>query len=226
MTEPTIADSQREDLAAIDTLLDAGQRDIARRAARRLMEEAEATAPESAEELRRVVAAAELARDQAWEPARQAERWVAPTNFRHRRTTPRRPIPGPRHEGDALAAVYLAERGGVDDSPERAEPSEGYTIDYDRAAVPALRGQVCLVCRLERSSADRARRDGLCRDCTDDGHTRQSWIEDRCAQTATQPDGAHRLRRAWLAANTADKATIAGWVAAHPIAHPDLKATR
>ncbi len=226
MTELNATDSQREELAAIDTLLDAGQRDDARRAARRLLDHAETTDPASAEELRRVVAAAELARDEAWEPARQAERWVAPTNFRRRRVAARRPIPSPRHDGDAQAGAYLAERGGVDDTPERAEPAAGYTLDYDRAAVPALRGQVCLVCRLERSSADRARRDGLCQDCAEDGHTRQSWLEGRCARAAAQPDGAQRLRRAWLDATDTDKATIAGWVAAHPAAHPDLKATR
>lgn len=135
-------------------------------------------------------------------------------------------------EESAVVSVYASERAGVDDAPERAELPVGYAIDYDRAAVPALRGTPCVFCWLERSSADQASGrgdDGLCADCRESsrpgiptlpaGHTHVDAIEARCAYIAARTGTAAHgiLCKEWQRANARDRATIAAWVQTHPL---------
>jgi hypothetical protein len=159
-------------------------------------------------------------------------RYVAPRNLRITRVQPTR-SPRPSDDGAALAAAYERDRGGIDDQPERVEPLPGYELDFDRAAVPNLRGLPCLSCWLERSNADHARGrhdDGLCLNCRDDGrpgiaplpagHTRAEAIAARCQVISeTAGAGAHpMLKREWKRANATDRAAIEAWVKANPAA--------
>jgi hypothetical protein len=130
-------------------------------------------------------------------------------------------------------AAYFAQRTEGDDQPRDDDRPDGYALDYDHAAVPALRGTPCVCCWLERSTADQAtsRRsdDGLCSECREKarpgipelpaGHTRADAITARCALIAAKyhPDTARAiLRNEWYRAQTAqDRATIAAWVQAH-----------
>jgi hypothetical protein len=136
-----------------------------------------------------------------------------------------------QREEPAVVTAYHQDRAGVDDAPEYGERPDGYAVDYDRAAVPALRGTPCVYCWVERSSADQAPSradDGLCEQCRDKGrpgipalpagHTRADAIAARCALIAAKH---HRtaavsiLRNEWDRAQGRDRAVIAEWVAAH-----------
>ncbi|WP_436501683.1 hypothetical protein [Actinokineospora sp. HUAS TT18] len=102
-------------------------------------------------------------------------RHEAPRDLPARRTTPRAPRPAAQRQAYQRAHnvtdTYMRERGGVDDQPQRGEQSDGYAIDYDRAALYPLRALPCLLCGVERSSADRRRGDSLCLDCHERGRT-------------------------------------------------------
>ncbi len=130
-------------------------------------------------------------------------------------------------------AAYFAQRTEVDDQPRDDDRPDGYALDYDRAAVPALRGTPCVCCWLERSAADQntSRRsdDGLCSECREKArpgipelpasHSRADAITARCALIAAKyhPDTARAiLRNEWHRAQAAqDRATIAEWVQAN-----------
>jgi hypothetical protein len=206
-----------EDLAAIEELIELGQHDAARRECRRLMESAD---PRTFALIAQLASAARLDRQDAWMPPHPADRkvrYVPPRDLRTRRSAPRAPGRRDARDGDALAAAYLVERGGVDDAPPRPERPAGYSLDYDLAAVPALRGAPCLHCHLERSNLDRTHSDGLCEECRDAGYTRASVIQARCAQIVAGAGEQARslLQRAWRRANPTDRLTIAAWVDAN-----------
>lgn len=136
---------------------------------------------------------------------------------------------------EAQAAAY-ADRAGVDDQPP---PAGVYAsgLDYDRAAVPALRGTPCVRCWLERTPADHRNHsdDGLCGECRDKGrtgipdlpadHTRADAVEARCTfLTTTYPNARALLLRWWKTyATPADRITITDWVHRHPL--PDTPTT-
>ncbi|WP_433264924.1 hypothetical protein ACQPZF_36485 [Actinosynnema sp. CS-041913] len=133
---------------------------------------------------------------------------------------------------DTVVADY-ADRAGVDDQPP---PDTVYAggLDYDRAAVPALRGTPCVRCWLERVPADHRAisDDGLCGECRDkgrpgipalpEGHTRADAVEARCAFiTATYTNARGLLARWWKAyATPADRAVITDWVHRNPFPQP------
>ncbi|XVV02675.1 hypothetical protein ACQPW3_35790 [Actinosynnema sp. CA-248983] len=130
---------------------------------------------------------------------------------------------------EALAADY-APRAGVDDEPPQATVYAS-GLDYDRAAVPALRGTPCVRCWLERTPADHHRPsdDGLCGECRDKGrsgipdlpagHTRADAVEARCAfLAATYPNARALLVRWWKTyATPADRIVITDWAHRHPL---------
>jgi hypothetical protein len=169
------------------------------------------------------------------EPAwRRETRWVRPRNLRVRRG----PATGPTRAGgdDGVTNRYLADREAPTpaeiDARDRKQGLIGYELDYDRTAVPALRGTPCVHCWIERSSADQHRGgwdDGLCGECRDrgiagipalpPGHSRTAAIKARCRHIAdadTTGQGAlPTLRSEYRRANRADKSVIAAWVEAH-----------
>ncbi|MEU4806420.1 hypothetical protein [Actinosynnema sp. NPDC023587] len=169
-------------------------------------------------------------------PPRHSARDTAPrdgrTEFRpeaRRTLTPARRAELRRQDRrDALAADY-GPRAGADDQPPRATVYAG-GLDYDRAAVPALRGTPCVRCWLERAPSDytAACDDGLCGECREkgrpgipplpEGHTRVDAIEARCAFiTANYPIARALLARWWKSyATPADRTTITAWVHRNP----------
>ncbi|MEV0027855.1 MobF family relaxase [Nocardia sp. NPDC050793] len=114
--------------------------------------------------------------------------------------------------------------------PTKKRPP-GYTIDYDRAALPDTRGLECVSCGLERRRADatpippRRSDDGLCSQCRGFGetgipdHDPAEHIRARCAHlTTTKPPAAARaiLRRDWRATpNPHHRSIIETWVREH-----------
>lgn len=177
----------------------------------------------------------ELAAD---EPAsRAAPRRAAADLRREIRPDLRRPA-RPLDREPAVVATYHRDRAGVDDSPVTPERPDAYAIDYDRAALPALRGTPCVRCWLERSTTDDTTTpdDGLCSDCRERGrtgiptlpadHTRADAIEARCAFiTDAFPAAALRLLRRYWQQTPApeDRATIARWVDLHHAATSSIK---
>ena len=225
-------------LADLDELVEHGHRRQALRQARQLLDH---TDGDTRAELADLVESLEQQRDADWVPPQRADltRWVPPSRVRVHRQAPRTPAQRTwtaqataGREGDAAAAVYLAERGDDDDptdhsadGPAAAERPPGYDLDYDLAALAPLRGRPCLnlSCRVERTPADLRMPDGLCRDCRADGHTRASVIADWCAHIAATHPGERarqRLREAWSTARgadaSADRAVITEWVQDHP----------
>jgi hypothetical protein len=151
-------------------------------------------------------------------------KYQAPRDIRHEvRPELRRP---PKRDDRAVPDAYQHERAGVDDTPPQQDRPDGYTIDYDRAALPPLHGTPCVRCWLERSSANQHRKhdDGLCEACRDTGrpgipalpqeHSRADAIEARCTFiAATYPQTAVRLLRRYWQQSTADTRTvITEWV--------------
>ncbi|GAA2848078.1 hypothetical protein GCM10010472_01220 [Pseudonocardia halophobica] len=145
-------------------------------------------------------------------------RWTTPTARRNRR-------PG---DADTAAGRYFADR--VEPEQDRDDRDDPMPLDYDRSALPPLRGLPCVVCRTERSSRDQHRRtdDGLCEDCRDSGRpgispppapaTRESWVIARCRYvadtSATPAECRARLRADWRHLARHDRATMTAWVAA------------
>lgn len=166
-------------------------------------------------------------RTNTYQAPRDLRTEVRPEARRHQKPNQRQDI--------ATVTAYDAERAGVDDQPPRAEPAPGYHLDYDRAAVPDVRGTPCVRCWLERASTDLATArvraghgdDGLCASCRDahrpgipelpTEHTRADAITARCAFIAAHvPTAAVKiLRNEWKRATGADRDVIAAWVAAH-----------
>lgn len=118
----------------------------------------------------------------------RAPHWSADTRYQaphdeHSRTDPAaRRTARQRHQvGQAQPPLstldYFSSRTeGYDYRPDEwtQHTPEGYSLDYDRAAVPPLRGQPCLFCWIERAPAEVHRAaqmrtghgdDGLCADC-------------------------------------------------------------
>ena len=217
-----------QDLLGIEMLLARGNRGDAAAALRTLLNRSD---PDQARELLERAALQELAREVAWQQRagqlpRRDGRWVPPSRVRVRRV---RPQPaGPRRlAGDAAAAAYFAEHASIHDGnhdvtdaeePRRNEPIWGGP-DYDRAALPGVRGRACIGCRLERTRADRANRDGLCVHCREGGLTRELVIQRDCALVAGTNPGSRAvelLRAAWKrATRDDDRAVITAWVAEH-----------
>lgn len=172
-----------------------------------------------------------LDRQPRWTPQ---NKYQAPRDIRHEvHPELRRP---PRHHTassePAVVETYLRERGGVDDSPTQDEPPTAYVLDYDRAALPPLRGTPCVCCWLERATRDQTRThdDGLCTECRDrgrpgipclpHGHTSADVVQARCAFiTAKYPQVAYRLlRRYWQQCpSPLDRDVIATWAQEHDI---------
>ena len=217
-----------QELTAIEVLLDLGDRRAATAALRSLLRRSSA---ELAEEILRNAAAAELARGTGWvEPRRRDVRFVPPGRVRVRREQTRISNTDGRGRagdavrdaaGDAEVAAYLAAQ-----PPAEVDPRTGWDVpvwgalDYDRVAVPALRGAPCPGCQLERTPADRANPDGLCVDCRDtSGLTRERVIARRCELVVAAHPAARAtelLRAAWSrAGRPADRQVIAAWVAQH-----------
>jgi hypothetical protein len=193
---------------------------------------------------RKIIEACAPARDE-WDHRQVSELptdHTRPSTPRPRPVTTSRGTPASRAELRARrdqrqarkdTAAYFAQRTEGDDQPRDDDRPDGYALDYDHAAVPALRGTPCVCCWLERSTADQAtsRRsdDGLCFECREKGrpgipelpagHSRADAITARCALIAAKyhPDTARAiLRNEWHRTQTAqDRVTIAAWVQAN-----------
>jgi hypothetical protein len=133
-----------------------------------------------------------------------------------------------RTEEPAEVGQYARERAGVDDAPERGERPDGYSIDYDKAAVHPLRSLGCVACTLERSRADEQHRDGLCSDCREGGidgirplpagATRAQVVTARCERITRHLTGEARLARLrgyYRKVSSVDKATISAYAGSH-----------
>jgi hypothetical protein len=202
-----------QELVGVEMLLDAGKRAAAASALRSLLNR---TSPELAAEITERAALQELARAMAWvEPRREDVRFVPASRVTTRRGR-RRPADPRRGERDAAAAAYLSEQSPVPVEESGWDEPVWGGIDYDLAALTDLRGIPCLSCKLERTRADLAHRDGLCTDCRDSGLTRESVIQRYCAVVAAGPHPVQLLRRAWKKADRpTDKAVIAAWATAN-----------
>lgn len=141
-----------------------------------------------------------------------------------------------RARADQHAAAYTKHRAGVDDQPAYGPRPDAYAIDYDNAALHAMRGLDCVTCWTERTRADHAPRvregdlsdDGLCSECRDKGRegipslahdfTAADAVAARCTYIAARhrPATARTLLNAdWHAVGSEAKALIAGWCAAN-----------
>ncbi|WP_133906918.1 hypothetical protein [Actinophytocola oryzae] len=134
------------------------------------------------------------------------------------------------------ADAYAEHRAGVDDQPAYGPRPDAYAIDYDNAALYALRGLDCVTCWTERTRADHAPRvregdlsdDGLCSECRDKGRegipslpanfTVADAVAARCTYIATRhrPATARTLLNSeWHAVGPEAKALIKAWCAAN-----------
>ncbi|MEU2032785.1 MobF family relaxase [Nocardia amamiensis] len=188
------------------------------------------------------------------EPAHRRDRHHVAARDHHEHTDPlarRNPLTDNQIDARRAEQDYSDTRAHIDDQPhDRPEPDrfthpsyrrdeatdprpDGYTLDYDRAAVPASRGLSCVACGLERPRTDaipvppRRADDGLCNDCRDTGepgmpdHDPADHVTARCDYiAATRPAPAARamLRRDWRAArNPTHRAAIETWIRNHPL---------
>lgn len=136
------------------------------------------------------------------------------------------------------AAYYDEKTGrfGVDDQPRRSDRPDAYTLDYDRAALPGLRGLDCVACWIERTRADHTPNishgelsdDGLCSECRERGRqgipplpagfTLADAVAARCTYIATRhhPATARTLLRGdWHTVNFQARTLIADWAKAN-----------
>jgi hypothetical protein len=141
-----------------------------------------------------------------------------------------------RRQADQEAADYTKYRADVDDQPGYGPRPDAYLIDYDNAALHAMRGLDCVACWIERTRADHAPHaskgdlsdDGLCSECRDKGRegipslpadfTAVDAVAARCTYIASRhrPATARTLLRAdWHAVGSEAKALIATWVEAN-----------
>lgn len=137
-------------------------------------------------------------------------------------------------EQNAKAAQYLTERGGIVEGPQiadrddraQADQTYGSGLDYDKAAVHALRGLPCLLCRTERAADRKDGGDsGLCESCETpwckglspmgESYTRADVIQARCAWLVARfprPRGI-LLSEYYALTGTGDRDVLKGWVA-------------
>jgi hypothetical protein len=141
-----------------------------------------------------------------------------------------------RGRADQRADAYAEHRAGVDDQPVYGPRPDAYAIDYDNAALYALRGLDCVTCWTERTRADHAPRvregdlsdDGLCSECRDKGRegipslpvnfTAADAVAARCTYIATRhrPATARTLLNSeWHAVGPEARALIKAWCAAN-----------
>ena len=177
------------------------------------------------------------------EAAKQAEREAQATRAERREFARRRPsavtsrqgVPQPRRpqratDNDTATRRYFDER--VDPAEVTDEQSDYDQLDYDRAAVPPMRGLPCVACGVERATRDRQRAhdDGLCEDCRDSGTagvpilpasaSRDDVLVARCdyiaATSATTAERDARLNRDWRCMRKWDRFIVADWHARQP----------
>ncbi|MEV1294879.1 hypothetical protein [Pseudonocardia sp. NPDC049635] len=147
----------------------------------------------------------------------------------------RRGAPQPRRsqratEHDVATRRYFAER--TDPGEVTDEAPDYDQIDYDRAALAAMKGLPCVACGVERSTRDRqrSRDDGLCEDCREGGitgvpipaadATRDEVLIARCeyiaATSASTAERNARLNRDWRCLKVYDRFTVSDWHARQP----------
>ncbi|MBY8862865.1 relaxase domain-containing protein [Nocardia sp. CA2R105] len=180
--------------------------------------------------------------------SRNPVRDAAPRNHPER-TEPTHRTHHPPNTNQDFIDSYLHIRGHIDEDPDHLpippgvdhryqstapeKRPDGYTLDYDRAAVPRTHGYSCLHCGIERAANDTTPQrgqhsdDGLCGQCRDDGHpgipdhNPAEHIPARCTHiTNTYPPALaqSKLRRDWRDAPTRrDRNTIHTWVTEHPL---------
>jgi hypothetical protein len=141
-----------------------------------------------------------------------------------------------RVRADRHAAAYVKHRAGVDDQPAYGPRPDAYALDYDNAALHALRGLDCVTCWTERTRADHAPRvregdfsdDGLCSECRDKGReglpglpadfTAADAVAARCTFIAARhrPATARTLLNSdWHAVGPEAQTLIKAWCAAN-----------
>ncbi|MBF6173607.1 MobF family relaxase [Nocardia blacklockiae] len=177
--------------------------------------------------------------------ARHHEERIDPS---HRRTRPT------QDRGGEFADAYFAERAAEQPDPTASDRShrhgaaasgrdrsgDGYTLDYDRAAIPPTHGFGCVHCGIERARTDtqpqpgRRADDGLCGDCRDNGqpaipdHDPADHITARADHiTATYPTDQARakLRRDWHDAPThRARHALTDWARRNPLIHTTSRA--
>lgn len=139
-----------------------------------------------------------------------------------------------RGQANQTADAYAQTRAGVDDQPAYGTRPDAYAIDYDNAALYALRGLDCVTCWTERTRADHAPRvregdlsdDGLCSECRDKGRegipslpadfTAADAVAARCTYIASRhrPATARALLNAeWHAVGPEAQTLIKAWCA-------------
>lgn len=133
-------------------------------------------------------------------------------------------------DNDTATRRYFDER---EDPVAAADEQSKYDqLDYDRAAVPPMRGLPCVACGVERATRDRQRAcdDGLCEDCRESGTagvpllpvtaTRADVLIARCdhiaATSANAAERNARLNRDWRCLKAADRFTVSDWHARQP----------
>lgn len=141
-----------------------------------------------------------------------------------------------RARADQHAAVYVQHRAAVDDQSAYGPRPDAYAIDYDNAALYALRGLDCVTCWTERTRTDHAPRvregdlsdDGLCSECRDKGRegipglpadfTAADAVAARCIYIAARhrPATARTLLNSdWHAVGPEAQALIKAWCVAN-----------
>ncbi|MFD9701290.1 hypothetical protein [Lentzea sp. NPDC059081] len=121
---------------------------------------------------------------------------------------------------------YRWKRAGVDDQPAVKETPIHYEIDYDKAAIPPVRGLRCVHCWCERSARDNWRHnDGLCDCCRSLNRPgledlpatawRDEVIANRCTFIATNfpaPTALTILRQDYTGYANGDRIDLKRWV--------------
>ncbi|MBC3189455.1 hypothetical protein H7X46_00010 [Pseudonocardia sp. C8] len=177
------------------------------------------------------------------EAAKETERAVRATRAERREYARRRPgevatrqgTPQPRRsqratDNDTATRRYFDERD--DPAAVTDEQSDYDQLDYDRAAVPPMKGLPCVACGVERSTRDQQRThdDGLCEDCRESGTagvpilpataTRADVLIARCdhiaATSANADERNARLNRDWRCLKATDRFTVSDWHARQP----------
>lgn len=154
----------------------------------------------------------------------------APRDLTTRQGVPRQRRSQRSADNDAATRRYFADR--VDPAEDTDEQSTYDQLDYERAAVPPMRGLPCVACGVERSTRDqqRTRDDGLCEDCRDSGAagvpilpataTRAEILTARCdhiaATSTSTAERNARLNRDWRCLRTGDRFTVTDWHARQP----------